>query len=162
MWLSFASLDTLLLPLQVGHFGLLQHYYGIGVDDCFRNHEENIGFAPQHFQFILKRVGKPTAWLILSVPFALRHCNPQPSHPHQTSSKEAQGEIESVLLEKTPYTKRQLRQQTNASLAFVKTAIPGKVHGGNSQSSSPRIHLTMASLAAADSSCSFSCALHRV
>ena len=48
MWLSFASLDTLLLPLQVGHFGL-QHYHGIGTDERLRNHGENFGFAPQHF-----------------------------------------------------------------------------------------------------------------
>ena len=40
---------------------------------------------------------------------------------------EAQGEIESVLPEKTPYTKCQLRLQTNAALTFVKTAMPGKV-----------------------------------
>ena len=39
---------------------------------------------------------------------------------------EAQGELESVLL-KTPYTKYQLRQQTNAALALIKTATPGKV-----------------------------------
>ena len=40
---------------------------------------------------------------------------------------EAQGELESVLLKKTPYTKYQLRQQTNAALALIKTATPGKV-----------------------------------
>ena len=53
---------------------------------------------------------------------------PLTSHPHQISSQtEAQGELESVLLENTQYTKCQPRQQTNAALAFVKTVTPGKV-----------------------------------
>ena len=58
----------LLLPLQIGHFGPLQHYE-IGLDECFRDHGEN--FGPTPFQFVLKRVGKPIAWLTLSVPYAL-------------------------------------------------------------------------------------------
>ena len=27
----------------------LQHFYGIGIDDYFRDHGEDFGFAPQHF-----------------------------------------------------------------------------------------------------------------
>ena len=53
MWLSFASLDTLLLPLQVGHFGLLQHYHGVGTDERLRNHGEKLWLRTSALSFNL-------------------------------------------------------------------------------------------------------------
>ena len=39
----------LLQLLDVGLFRPLQHFYGIGIDEHFRDYGESFGFAPQHF-----------------------------------------------------------------------------------------------------------------
>ena len=122
----------LLQPLDVGLFGPLQHFYGIGIDDYFRDHGENFGFAPQRFLPIYLEARRK-AYSLANIESAFRATGIVPLNSRILTkprvNPEVQGElqVESILLEKTPYTKCQLRQQTNAALAFVKTAKPGKV-----------------------------------
>ena len=120
----------LLQPLDVGLFGPLQHFYGIGIDEHFRDYGESPGFAPQHFLPIYLEARRK-AYSLANIESAFRATGIVPLNSRILTkprvNPEVQGELESVLLEKTPYTKCQLRQQTNAALAFVKTATPGKV-----------------------------------
>ena len=117
----------LLKPLDVGLFGPLQHYYGIGIDEHFRGHGESIGFAPQCFLPIYLEACQK-AYSLANIESAFRATGIVPLNSRVLTKPrvEAQGEIESVLLGKTPYTKCQLRQQTNTALTFVKTVTPGK------------------------------------
>ena len=119
----------LLQPLDVGLFGP-QHFYGIGIDEHFRDYGEGFGFAPQHFLPIYLEARRK-AYSLANIESAFRATGIVPLNSRILTkprvNPEVQGELESVLLEKTPYTKCQLRQQTNVALAFVKTATLGKV-----------------------------------
>ena len=121
----------LLQLLDIGLFGPLQHYYEIGIDDYFCDRGGDFGFAPQHFLPIYLEA-RWKAYSLANIESAFRITGIVPLNSRILTKPpsrrvEAQGEVESLLLEKTPYTKCQLRQQTNAALAFVKTATPGKV-----------------------------------
>ena len=123
-----------------GLFGPLQHFYGIGIDEHFRDYGESFGFAPQHFLPIYLEARRK-AYSLANIESAFRATGIIPLNSRILTkprvNPEVQGELESVLLEKTLYTKCQLRQQTNAALTFVKTATPGTVcnlilcYGGN-------------------------------
>ena len=118
----------LLQLLDIGLFGPLQHFYGIGVEH-FRDYGESFGFAPQHFLPIYLEACRK-AYSLANIESAFRTTGMVPLNSRILTkprvNPEVQGELESVLLEKTPYTKCQLCQQTNAALAFVKTATPGR------------------------------------
>ena len=107
----------LLQPLDVGLFGPLQHFYGIGIDEYFHEYGESFEFTPQHFLSIyleecqkayslanIESVFHTTSIVLLNSRILTKPwVNP-----------EVQGELESVLLEKMPYTKCRLCQQTSA------------------------------------------------
>ena len=117
----------LLQPHDVGLFGPLQHFYGIGLDENFRNHSE-IGFAPPHLLPVCLEARR-RAYRLANIESAFRATGIVLLNSRILTKPRVSSEVQgdSVLLEKTPYSKCQLRQQTNAALAFVKTATPGKV-----------------------------------
>ena len=133
MWLCFAFLPTQHIfcsRLILGSLDLFNTTMKLELTSNFATVAETLALhRSTFFQFTLRRAERPTAWLILSLPLALPALYPNSRILTKPPSRrvEAQGEVESLLLEKTPNTKCQLRQQTNAALAFVKTATSGKV-----------------------------------
>ena len=114
-----------------GLFGPLQHFYGIGIDEHFRDYGESFGFAPQHFLPIYLEARRK-AYSLANIESAFGATSIITLNSRiltkPWANPEVQVELESVLLEKTLYTKCQLRQQTNAALTFVKMATLGKVY----------------------------------
>ena len=98
----------LLQPLDIGLFGTLQHYYEIGIDECFCDRGADFGFAPQHFLPIYLEARRK-AYSLANIESAFRITGIVPLNSRiltkPLSRVKAQGEVESLLLEKTPYTK---------------------------------------------------------
>ena len=118
----------LLQPLGVELIGPLQHCHGIGIDEYFCDYGENFGFAPQHsLPIYLEARWKAYSLANIESAFRVTGIVPLNSCVLIKSRVEAQRKLESVLPEKTPYTKCQLRQQITAALAFVKTATPWNI-----------------------------------
>ena len=133
MWLCFVFLHTRRIfcsRLMLGSSDLFNTTTKLE-DHYFRDRGGEFGLAPQHFLPIYLEARRK-AYSLANIESAFRITGIVPLNSriltNPPSRVEAQGEVESVLLERTPYTKCQLRQPTNAALTFVKIATPGKVY----------------------------------
>ena len=127
MWLCFACLHTqhtFCSRMMLDFLDLFNT--SIGLDENFRNHSE-IGFAPPHFLPVCLEARR-RAYRLANIESAFRATGIVLLNSRILTKPRVSSEVQgdSVLLEKTPYSKCQLRQQTNAALAFVKTATPGR------------------------------------
>ena len=95
-----------------GLFGPLQHFYGIGIDEHFRDYGESFGFAPQHFLPIYLEARRK-AYSLANIESAFRATGIIPLNSRILTNPRVnpgvQGDLESVLLKKTLYTKCQIR-----------------------------------------------------
>jgi hypothetical protein len=122
----------LLQPLDVGLFAPLQLAYSKVVEDYFLA----TGVGISHRQFLpLYKKARERAYTKANIESAFRKAGIVPLNPRAvlstTATQRANDRPQSIPnswpLDRTPYTKCQLRQQTNAALMFIKTATEGEV-----------------------------------
>ena len=123
----------LLQPLDVGLFAPLQHHYGKRVEKYHQTTNQGI----THSKFLpIYQEARRKAYTSQNIESAFKKCGIVPFNPRAVlgttirSTKPPPATAtnsESFFLDKTPYTKCQLRQQTNRALTFIKTATPGQL-----------------------------------
>ncbi|RPA90989.1 DDE-domain-containing protein [Choiromyces venosus 120613-1] len=122
----------ILQPLDVGLFGPLQKYYGKVVENYHIS--TNIGINYRNFLPLYKQA-RSQAYSVANIKSAFHKTGIVPFLPHMFLPQQLQSSRsvpstssqDSFPLEKTPYTKCQLRQQTNRALDFIKTATAGEI-----------------------------------
>ena len=122
----------LLQPLDVGLFAPLQQAYSKAVEDYFL--ATGVGISHRQFLPLYKRA-RDQAYTKTNIESAFRKAGIVPLNPRAvldtTATQRAQAQPASIPnsfpLDRTPYTKCQLRQQTNRALTFVKTATEGEI-----------------------------------
>ena len=121
----------LLQPLDVGLFSPLQTHYHKAVEDYFLT--TNAGINRSLF-FPLYNKARTLTYTTHNITEAFKKCGIVPFNPRvvlgqltAASHVQAQHHMEGFPLENTPYTKCQLRQQTNRALTFIKSTTEGEI-----------------------------------
>jgi hypothetical protein len=116
----------------VGLFGPLQTHYRKAVEDYFLT--TNIGINRDLF-FPLYKKARTLTYTKENITEAFRKCGIVPFNPRTVlrelpkpqAARSTNTTTGSFPLDKTPYTKCQLRQQTNQALTFIKNALHGEI-----------------------------------
>jgi hypothetical protein len=123
----------LLQPLDVGLFAPLQRYYGKAVEDYILS--TNVGITKNSF-FPLYKKAREQAYTTSNIENAFRATGIVPLNPRAVLGKmqaptrscpPPTHSERSFPVESTPYTKHNLRDQTNRALQFVRTATEGAI-----------------------------------
>ncbi|RPA88402.1 hypothetical protein L873DRAFT_1726169, partial [Choiromyces venosus 120613-1] len=122
----------ILEPLGICLFGPLQKYYGKMIE----NYHITTNIEINHCNFLpLYKYARTQAYTIENVKSAIHKTWIVPFLPHMILPKQTRTQLSkhsTVLghhfpLDKTPYTKCQLCQQTNQALSFVKSTTEGEI-----------------------------------
>ena len=123
----------LLQPLYVGLFSPLQHHYSKAVEDYFLT--TSISISQDTFYPLFKKA-RSQAYSLDSIRNAFRTCGIVPLQARSVLEKlqapspptpRLKAAPESVILEQTPHSKCELRQQTALAFNFVKRATVGEI-----------------------------------
>ena len=121
----------LLQPLDVGLFSPLQHEYSKAIED----YHNTTGLGINHSTFLTHyKQARTQAYTQAYTESAFRATGIFPLNPHAVPKYDrapppspTPSASTSLILDKTPYTKYQLRAQTNRALEFARTGTPGQI-----------------------------------
>ena len=124
----------LLQPLDVGLFGPLQQHYRKAVEGFFLTTSHGIN---RDIFFLLYKQARVKTYTVENIKAAFKVTGIVPLNPRvvlsqlakPTAKSRSQSNSTTCILERAPYTKHDLRQQTQHALNFLKTASEGETCG---------------------------------
>ena len=124
----------LLQPLDVGLLGPLQHHYRKTVEDFLLTNGHGINWV---IFFPIYKLARAKAYTVENIKATFKVTGILPLNPRvvlsqlakPTAQSRSQSNSTTCILERTPYSKHDLRQQTQYALNFIKTASEGETCG---------------------------------